>query len=249
MNGRTLSRRAATAVAITATAVLGATNTAAAEPKPSPVDTAYEQLALAAGTDQDALAAVVATTKTAELVAAANLTNIGFSPFGYTAPTIGCGHNLPFTMTAASASPGIVNGPELGIAGPPGTLRFQATPAHSGMPLASGLSVAWLNVGNGRSGINALSDLTEYNLPALATTVDSGPGTVVASLWGSIDYPAARCIVLPTVGLFTVPNLPRADGSLPSTGSGGGSSDSGSGDSGSGSGSGDAGSPAPAPAN
>ncbi|WP_067571204.1 hypothetical protein [Nocardia acidivorans] len=208
MNGRTLPRRAAAVAAIAATAVLGATSTATADPKTdNPVDTAITHLTEAAGTDQDALAAVTSTAKSAQLVAAAGLKNIGFTPFGYQAPTIGCGFNLPFTMTAASAVSG-QPGPDTGLAGPPGTLRFQAAPATVGMPLASGLSVAWLNVGNGRSGITPLDELTEYNLPALAKTVDTGPGTVVASLWGSIDYPGARCLVLPTVGLFTVADLP-----------------------------------------
>ncbi|MCU1643626.1 MAG: hypothetical protein JWN03_3901 [Nocardia sp.] len=211
MNGRTLSRRAASVAAIAATAVLGATSTAGAEPPApadSPVDTAITHLTDAAGPDQNALAAVNTTAKAAELISAAKLTNIAFTPFGYQAPTLGCGFNLPFTMTVASAESGEA-GPDRGIAGPPGTLRFQATPATIGMPLASGLSVVWLNVANGRSGINALDDQTDYNLPALSKTVDSGPGTVVASLWGTIDYPGSRCLVLPTVGLFTVADLPK----------------------------------------
>ncbi|MEV6069493.1 hypothetical protein AB0L82_23350 [Nocardia sp. NPDC052001] len=210
MNGSTLPRRAAAVAAIAATAVLGATSTATAEPKvpgDTPVGIAVAQLTQAAGTDQDALNAVASTAKTAQLVAAAGLKNIGFTPFGYQAPTLGCGFNLPFTMTAASAVSG-QPGPDNGLSGPPGTLRFQAAPATVGMPLASGLNVAWLNVGNGRSGITPLDEQTEYNLPALAKTVDTGPGTVVASLWGSIDYPGSRCLVLPTVGLFTVADLP-----------------------------------------
>ncbi|WP_405134967.1 hypothetical protein [Nocardia sp. NBC_01388] len=208
MNGRTLSRRAASAAAIAATAVLGATGAAGAEPAASPIDTAIAHLTDAAGPDQDALAAVNTTAKAAELISAAKLANIAFAPFGYQAPTLGCGFNMPFTMTVASAESG-ESGPDRGIAGPPGTLRFQATPGTVGMPLASGLSVAWLNVANGRSGINALDDQTDYNLPALSKTIDSGPGTVIASLWGSVDYPGSRCVVLPTVGLFTVADLPK----------------------------------------
>lgn len=211
MNGSTLPRRAAAVVAIAATAVLGATSTATAEPQvpaDNPVETAIAHLTEAAGTDQDALAAVSAAAKSAELVSAAKLTNIAFTPFGYQAPTLGCGFGLPFTMTAAAAVSG-EPGPDRGLAGPPGTLRFQVTPGTIGMPLASGLSVVWLNVANGRSGINGLDEMTEYNLPALAKTVDSGPGTVVATLWGTIDYPGSRCLVLPTVGLFTVADLPK----------------------------------------
>ncbi|UFS93370.1 hypothetical protein [Nocardia huaxiensis] len=205
----TLRRRAAStaALAVTAAALSIASGPAGAEPK-TLLDTATEQLTAAAGDNQDAQAGVNATVKAAQLVTAAHLNNIAFTPFGYAAPTIGCGSNLPFTMTVASAVSG-VDGPDVGLAGPPGTLRFQAAPAHSGMPLASGLSVAWLNVANGRSGIHGLDELTEYNLPALSKTVDTGAGTVVASLWGTIDYPGSRCVVFPTVGLFTVPEIPK----------------------------------------
>lgn len=231
MNRRTLTQRAATTVALAASAIVLGAHTAAAEPQPTPVERAIAELTTAAGDNADAKTALEATAKTAKLLSAVKLTNVAgavpvsFAPFSYQAPTIGCGSNLPFTMTAASAISG-TDGPDNGLNTPPGTLRFQAAPVHSGMPLASGLSVMWLNVANGRSGINALDDMTEYNLPALTKTVDSGAGTIVASLWGSIDYPAARCLVLPTVGLFTVAELPKdpAQGQTSS-----GSADSGSG--------------------
>ncbi|MFE3617753.1 hypothetical protein ACFXOT_36735, partial [Streptomyces anulatus] len=41
-------------------------------------------------------------------------------------------------------------------------------------------------------------------------TVHSGAGTVVASMWGTIDYAGARCVMTPTVGTFVVPDLPVA---------------------------------------
>ncbi|GAB4588544.1 hypothetical protein [Nocardia sp. IFM 10818] len=221
MNGRTLSRRVASVAAVAASAaLLGATTAAAepAEPAKSPLEIATEQLTAAAGENAEAKAAVETTVKGAQLISAAKLSNIAWTPFGYQAPTIGCGSNMPFTMTVASATVS----PDPAITVPPGMLRFQATPAHSGMPLASGLSVVWLNVANGRSGINGLDELTEYGLPALAKTVDSGPGTVIATLWGSIDYPAARCAVLPTVGLFTVPEPPKDPAVAPPVDSGSG---------------------------
>ncbi|SLJ27055.1 Uncharacterised protein [Mycobacteroides abscessus subsp. abscessus] len=68
--------------------------------------------------------------------------------------------------------------------------------------------VAWVNVNNGRSGIDALDDRTEYGLPSLSKTVASGPGTVIASMWGVIGYPGAHCVMTPTVGTFTVPDAP-----------------------------------------
>ncbi|MEV6767046.1 hypothetical protein AB0N05_00275 [Nocardia sp. NPDC051030] len=214
MNGRTLSRRAASVVAIAAaTAALG-TTTAAAEPKitdqpKTPLDIGIEHLTEVAGHDENAQVAVQDAVKTAKLVAAANLGTIGFTPFAYAAPTIGCGYSLPFSMTSAAGVPGIESTGN-GVAGKPGTLRFQANVQQVGFSLSSGLSVVWLNINNGRSGIDMLDEQTEYNLPALAKTVDSGAGTVIATLWGTVDYPAARCLVFPTVGLFTVPEIPVA---------------------------------------
>ncbi|NNH69742.1 hypothetical protein HLB23_07655 [Nocardia uniformis] len=207
MNGRTLRRAASAAIAAT-TVVLGTTAIAYAEPEPAPktpVEVGIDNLTEAADDNAEAVAAVQSTAKTAQLITAARLGNVAFAPFAYQAPTIGCGHNMPFTMTVASAVSG---GTPDSLGTAPGSLRFQAVTAHSGMPLASGLSVVWLNVNNGRSGINALDDISEYNLPSLSKTVESGAGTVIASLWGTIDYPGARCLVTPTVGLFTVPDLP-----------------------------------------
>ncbi|MFI1911634.1 hypothetical protein [Nocardia sp. NPDC020380] len=207
MNGRTLTRRAASIAAITAAALVGVATAGADAPK-TPTETGLEQLTQAAGDNPDAQAAVQATAKSAQLIAAAKLQDIGFTPFSYMAPTLGCGYSMPFSLAAANAI--TAGGPDGAIAGPPGTMIVQATVQQNGFPLASGLSVAWLNVNNGRSGINALDDRTDYNLPSLSKTIDTGPGTVVASLWGTIDYPAARCVVLPTVGLFTVPDAPAA---------------------------------------
>jgi hypothetical protein len=64
--------------------------------------------------------------------------------------------------------------------------------------------VAWLNVNTGASGVAPLDGNSEYNLPTLAKVIDSGPGHVVAALWGSVTYPNATCFVAPTVGLFDV---------------------------------------------
>ncbi|WP_282779435.1 hypothetical protein [Nocardia sp. CC201C] len=207
MNGRTL-RRAASATAIAATVALGTTAVAhaePAEPQPSPVAAAIQQLTDTADGNADAEAAVRSTAKAAQLITAAKLGNVAFAPFAYMAPTIGCGTTMPLSLTAASA---IAGGTPDSLGAAPGTIRFQAVAQHSGMPLASGLSVVWLNVNNGRSGINMLDDVSEYNLPSLSKTVDSGPGNIIASLWGTIDYPGARCVVTPSVGLFTVPDLP-----------------------------------------
>ncbi|WP_405485509.1 hypothetical protein [Nocardia sp. NBC_00511] len=211
---RTVTRRAASVAAIAAIAALGATTAAADQPQ-TPAESGAAQLSSAA-TDDGAKAAVAATVKTAQLITAAKMENVQFAPFSYGAPTLGCGYNMPFSLTSAIAVTG-VNSPNGAIAQQAaGNVTFQVLAQQNGFPTASGLSVAWLNVNNGRSGITPLDDQTDYNLPALTRTVDAGPGNVVASLWGTIDYPAARCVVLPTVGLFSIPDAP-APQAVPAT--------------------------------
>ncbi|MEV6095786.1 hypothetical protein [Nocardia sp. NPDC051981] len=216
MNGWTLSRRALAVAALTAAATVGATSAATADQPKTPVETGIDQLTQAVGDNADGRAAVADIARSAQLIAAAKLENVQFTPFSYLAPTLGCGFNMPFSLTSAMAVTG-VTGPNASVSLPPGNVSFQVMAQQNGFPTASGLSVAWLNVNNGRSGITALDDQTEYNLPSLSKTVDAGAGTVVASLWGTIDYPGARCVVLPTVGLFTVSDTPPAQPAVPAT--------------------------------
>ncbi|MEC3916612.1 hypothetical protein [Nocardia sp. CDC160] len=212
MNGWTLSRRALAVAALTATATLGASTTATADQPKTPAELGIDQLTQAVGNDIAGKTAVANIARADQLVAAAKLENVQFTPFSYLAPTLGCGFNMPFSLTNAMAVTGISGGAS---SLPPGSVSFQAMAQQNGFPLASGLMVAWLNVNNGRSGITALDDQTEYNLPALSKTAETGAGTVIASLWGTIDYPNARCVVLPTVGLFTVTDTPPALQSAP----------------------------------
>ncbi|MTE12826.1 hypothetical protein [Nocardia aurantiaca] len=214
MNGWTLSQRALAIAALTATAVLGATSTATADEPTPPAANGLDQLTRAVGDDAAGRTAVADIAKAAQLVAAAKLENVQFTPFSYLAPTLGCGFNMPFSLTSALAVTG-VTGPNASVALPPGNVSFQAMVQQNGFPIASGLTVAWLNVNNGRGGVTPLDDRTEYNLPSLTKTVDAGAGTVVASLWGTIDYPGARCVVLPTVGLFTVSDTAPAQQAAP----------------------------------
>lgn len=207
MNGRSIARAAAAVTSLGIGAVLALTGTAVAEP--STVDTGLEQLTTDAGSDPAAQAGVGALSQFTKMVDIAELRNVSaaFTPFAYAAPTFGCGSIGPVTTIIAAASTDGSN--PNGAADPlPGTLRFSATPAHSGAPLSSGLVVAWLNVNTGASGLTTLDDRTEYNMPTLSKTVTSGPGTVIASMWGMIDYPFAHCVMTPTVGMFYVPNLP-----------------------------------------
>ncbi|MFD0363865.1 hypothetical protein ACFQZZ_20640 [Nocardia sp. GCM10030253] len=210
MNRRSIARAAAAVTSLGVGAVLALTGSAAAEPvAPSPVDIGLAELTDTAGTDTAAQAGVASLQQYTELVDVSELRDIAgtFIPFAYAAPTFGCGSNGPITTIIAAAT---TIGPPLdeGVNSNPGTLRFSATPAHSGSPLASGLTVAWVNINTGASGIDMLDDKTEMGLPTLSKTVASGPGTVLASMWGIIDYPFAHCVMTPTVGIFEVPNAP-----------------------------------------
>ncbi|SNY80666.1 hypothetical protein SAMN04244553_2238 [Nocardia amikacinitolerans] len=210
MNGRTFARAAATVTSLGIGAVLTFAGPAAAAPDAS-VDQAVAHLTERAGTDQAARAGVEALGNYTKLVDVAQLRDIAgnWAPFAYAAPTFGCGTHGPITTIIAAGTTEGVN-PHQGATPEPGTLRFSATPSHSGAPLTSGLVVAWVNVNNGRSGLDPLDDVTEFNLPTLSKTVHSGPGTVIASMWGIIGYPGAHCVMTPTVGTFVVPDAPPA---------------------------------------
>ncbi|NLU83926.1 hypothetical protein HCA44_14185 [Rhodococcus sp. HNM0569] len=129
-----------------------------------------------------------------------------FTPFLYTAPTVGCGTFAPVTMTMASAT----TGPSAEVRAR--EINFQALSAYPGVVSRSGLNVAWLNTATGASGIAPLDGTTVGGYPSLSKVVETGAGTVVASIFGSVDYTNATCHVLPTVGAFLVPD----EGPLPS---------------------------------
>ncbi|MBB5912392.1 hypothetical protein BJY24_001259 [Nocardia transvalensis] len=211
MNGKTFARLATAAAAcgLTAAATLGS---ATADPAATPVDAGIEQLTATAGNDPAAREAVGSLANTAHLISAAKLDHIagGFTPFMYQAPTFGCGTNFPVSLTAVAGAAG-VPGPDRGIAGEYATVRFQATPNMWGYPTDSGLTVAWLNTGNGRSGVATLDERTETGTPSLTKTVASGPGTIIATMWGTIGYPGATCVMTPTVGVITVYPNPLTD--------------------------------------
>ncbi|WP_051027323.1 hypothetical protein [Nocardia higoensis] len=213
MNGRTIALSAVAAL----TLGVGAAATAipAVADDTVPVADAIAELTERAGEDQAAQAGVGALGQYTKLVDVAQLRDISgvWAPFAYAAPTFGCGSNGPITTIIAAATT-YGRTAENAERPEPGRLRFSATPAHTGMPLNSGLVVAWVNVNNGRSGIDTLDDRTPEGLPTLSRTVESGPGTVIASMWGVIGYPGAHCVMTPTVGTFSVPDapLPAPDG-------------------------------------
>ncbi|MGW5387564.1 hypothetical protein [Nocardia sp. NPDC003963] len=204
MDNKIVARTAATAAALGISAALTFTPAAAA-PAPTPAETAMQALTEQTADRPENRAGVQALGDYTDYVAD-HVSTIGlYTPFVYAAPTFGCGSNGPITTIVAA---GTANGPSANISGRPGTLTFHATPGHPGIPQASGLVVAWININNGRSGIAMLDDKTEFGTPSLSKTVDSGPGTVLASMWGTIDYPGALCVMTPTVGMFPVPEQP-----------------------------------------
>lgn len=211
MKRKSTARVAATAASLgMSLAMAGVLAGGASADTESTVRDRIAELTAAAGEDASARAGVDALRDYTELVDVAALRDIAgnFTPFAYAAPTFGCGSNGPITTIIAA---GVTEGIQANSAGAdlrPGQLRFTASPAHSGAPLASGLVVAWVNVNTGVSGMDPLDDRTDLNLPTLSKTVNSGPGTVLASMWGIIDYPGAHCVMTPTVGTFVVPDVP-----------------------------------------
>ena len=98
---------------------------------------------------------------------------------------------------------------------------------------SSGMNVAWLNLANGRSGVTPmgpLSDVIRTMVPAAippelspfaertiqdffaafptsgvrAVPVDTGSGTVLAAVFGTVDNSGKPCVFLPTVGITSV---------------------------------------------
>lgn len=206
MHNTIVARTAAVAAALGIGAALTFTTPAVAEPAPTPAETALAGLTEQTADDPTARPGVDALREYHDIVVAGEISNINaYAPFAYAAPTFGCGSNGVITTTFAAAT---ANGPSVNLSGRPGTLTFHATPKHSGIPQASGLVVAWVNVNNGRSGLDTLSDFTEFGSASLSRTVDSGPGTVLASMWGTVGYPGSLCVMTPTVGLFSVPDQP-----------------------------------------
>ncbi|WP_040837582.1 hypothetical protein [Nocardia brevicatena] len=217
MHNRTIVRIAATAAALGIGAGLGPTAPAAAEPtRPdttasAPAKTALLTLADRTADNPKARDGVDALRKYTQLLDIAELRNVNslFTPFSYPAVTFGCGSNGLITTTFASAT---ANGPSttFGRNSAPGTLTFHATPSHAGIPQNTGLTIAWININNGAAGLTTLDDRNASGLPSLSKTVPTGYGTVLASIWGPVDYPGALCMVTPTVGVFGVPPVPAA---------------------------------------
>ncbi|QYB03374.1 hypothetical protein I1A62_40515 [Rhodococcus sp. USK10] len=187
------------ATATVGIAAFGLAGTAAADPATPDVPGLAELRTQAVGPEEKTAVEALATSTVLRDVAGEN------TPFFYTAPTVGCGTLAPVTLTLASGT----TGPTAEVKAH--EISFQALSAYPGVVKSSGLNVAWINTSTGGSGILPLDGLTEDGYPALNKVVATGAGTVVASIFGTVDYTSATCYVLPTVGSFFVPE----EGPLP----------------------------------
>lgn len=198
MDGMSVMRRTI-ATATVGIAAFGLAGTAAADPATPDVPGLAELRTQAVGPEEKTAVEALATSTVLRDVAGEN------TPFFYTAPTVGCGTLAPVTLTLASGT----TGPTAEVKAH--EISFQALSAYPGVVKSSGLNVAWINTSTGGSGILPLDGLTEDGYPALNKVVATGAGTVVASIFGTVDYTSATCYVLPTVGSFFVPE----EGPLP----------------------------------
>ncbi|NLU84737.1 hypothetical protein HCA44_18355 [Rhodococcus sp. HNM0569] len=112
------------------------------------------------------------------------------------APTVGpgCGGGVvPYAQTTAWVHPG----PHDSV--PLGSIQVFVDRTID-VPIAdSSMTLVWLNVENLRGGIGTLDAAG----PHLTATVDSGPGAVMAAVFGSIRYAnGAFCQVVYTMGGF-----------------------------------------------
>ncbi|HEY5855943.1 MAG TPA: hypothetical protein VIW24_18340 [Aldersonia sp.] len=193
MSISTIARRAAVAgalatAALTSTATLCTAAATATTPEIAGIASLQDQI----GDAPDARAALQALADAARVSAQGN-----YATFAWPSPTTGCGLEGPLTITGASGIGGAVGSHVL-----PGQVRFSAAPRYVGIPTESGLQVGWLNVNTGANGVVAMDEMTEFGSPALAKTVDTGPGYVLAAMWGTIGFADATCSLTPTVGLF-----------------------------------------------
>lgn len=204
---RLVVRLTATVAAAAAGAVVfsGAATAAPAPTAPPSLQDLLGDLTRTVPLTQDFLGGLLDTPGVTELIEGTTGQEVGATTakdFLFPAPTFGCGvAGNPMTVTVASAQAG----PNFPL--PPwierGHLRFQAVPAHLGIPKQSDLQVAWFNVDTFESGVVPLDDQL-LDVPTLSRTVDTGEGTVLAALFGRVSYESGTtCTALGTVGHFT----------------------------------------------
>ncbi|MFC9552403.1 hypothetical protein ACFTWF_16260 [Rhodococcus sp. NPDC056960] len=205
MTRSTVFRRAAIVLASAAAFGMMSSGPASAAPVADFAKGAAELQALATEVSPAASAAVDALLG-ASVFIPKDVLEVGLTTpqdFMYPSPTLGCGvADNPATVTLASAQGGPNFFPQISA----NQLRFQAIPGYVAIPQSSDLSVAWINLSTFQGGIVKLDDkLPILNTPLLSKIVDTGKGTVLATVFGTVGYPdAVTCTVVPTVGTFTV---------------------------------------------
>lgn len=210
--GRTAARRLAVRVTATVAAAAagavvfsGVANAAPAPAAPPSLQTLLGDLTKNVPLPQDLLGGLLATPGVTEVIEGVTGQEVGTTTakdFLFPAPTFGCGvADNPMTVTVVSAQ----SGPNFPL--PPwverGQLRFQALPAHLGIPKKSDLQVAWFNTTTLKGGVVPLDD-SIVNVPTLSKTVETGEGNVLAAMFGQVGYESGvTCTALGTVGQFT----------------------------------------------
>jgi len=119
-------------------------------------------------------------------------------PFGPPALTIGCANQGSLmSLTGATGQSGPEQNPPIG----PGEIRFETFPAAPPIPAAGQVTVAWVNLDTGASGMAAL----EGAYPDYSKTVYTGNGNIRATVFGTIDlWSLPLCQSNPTFGNFIV---------------------------------------------
>ncbi|ORL13050.1 hypothetical protein [Prescottella equi] len=119
-------------------------------------------------------------------------------PFGPPAMTIGCANQGSLmSLTGATGQTGPEQNPPIG----PGEIRFESFPAAPPIPAADQVTVAWVNLDTGASGMAAL----EGAYPYYSKTVYTGHGNIRATVFGTIDlWSLPLCQSNPTFGNFIV---------------------------------------------
>ncbi len=112
--------------------------------------------------------------------------------------TIGCpNQGSLMSLTGATGQTGPEQNPPIG----PGEIRFESFPAAPPIPAAGQVTVAWVNLDTGASGMAAL----EGAYPYYSKTVYTGHGNIRATVFGTIDlWSLPLCQSNPTFGNFIV---------------------------------------------
>lgn len=138
---------------------------------------------------------------TAPIAAAVLFTGVATAappqPMG-TAITIGClNQGSLASLTSVTAQPGPDSAPAIA----PGHVLFSTREAAWPIPAAGQVTVAWLNRSNGRVGLTELTG----TYPNLAAVADTGPGEVLATVFGSVSLASGPlCNSTPAMGSVIV---------------------------------------------